>query len=288
MEIFYPTNFPDYELLDCGKGYRLERFGKYLLSRPDPQAIWEKSLPQSEWDKAQAIFKRTSADKGFWEKHGTPDYWLMNWNNLKFYCRLTPFKHTGVFPEQAVHWEWLQKKIQDTEHRVQNTQVLNLFGYTGLSTMACAESGAKVTHVDASKPAITWAKENQQVSGLASKPVRWILDDALEFTRREVRRGVKYDGIIMDPPVYGHGPPGKTWDISKSLPELLHTCKELLSDTPKFILINAYAVSFSAQTLENLLADLKLGGKISSGELALKQNNSERLLSTGIWAKWES
>lgn len=276
MDIIFPEDFVDYELLDSGDGFRLERFGKYTISRPDPQAIWKKRKSVSDWQTAQAVYKKA------WENHGIPESWLMSWHKLRFYARLTPFKHTGVFPEQAAHWSWLEKTIKP------GTKILNLFGYTGVSSLVCAMAGASVTHVDASKPTLTWARENAKSSSLEDKPIRWILDDALDFVKREVRRGSEYDAIIMDPPVYGHGPTGKIWDISKSLPELLHACKQILPQSPLFILINAYAVNFSALTLKNLLEDLDLNGKINCGELALRQGNSNRILSTGIWGKFET
>lgn len=321
MKILSTPGWTEYALLDSGDGQRLERFGKYTLVRPDPQIIWHRQLPQNHWDHADAIFTRTSEDKGFWKKENTlPDKWLVSWNGVSFWIKLTPFKHTGVFPEQALQWEYIRSVISSrlsviskqrivnqlsvnqsgklktekliTENREQETDnrpvILNLFGYTGVASLVAAKAGAKVTHVDASKPAITWARENQIASKLEDKPIRWIPDDALKFVQREIKRGVKYDGILMDPPVFGHGPTGEVWKFNEHFPLLLESCIKLLSDRPLFILINAYAISSSALMLENVLKDYTkhLKGNIEVGELALQEKTSERLLSTGIFARW--
>lgn len=279
MIILTTPNWTDYELLDTGKGFRLERFGKYILKKPDPQSLWKPSLPKSEWEKADAIF----ANDKWIVKTQIPDKWLMEYKDLKFWAKLSPFKHTGVFPEQANQWDFIQEKINRAEKQV---NILNLFAYTGIASIACAKAGAKITHLDASRPAIGWAKENQQASRLPKNSIRWILDDAIKFTQREIKRGVQYDGIILDPPVYGHGPEGEIWDFNKDFPRLLENCKQILSDQPLFIVINAYAVSASAIMLENMLQDLNLDGKIEAGELCLKEVSSDRLLSTGIFTRW--
>lgn len=287
------SSWSEYELIDSGNGRRLERFGKYILSRPDPQAIWKSKLSDSEWDKANAIFliPEVKSDKGRWIKRtNIPDRWNVSYEGLKVWVKLSSFKHTGVFPEQAEQWRWLMERIRNQESSSkkenQKINILSLFAYTGIATLVCANAGAKVTHLDASKPAISWARENQATSGLSDKPIRWILDDAIKFVSREVRRGVKYDGIIMDPPVYGHGPSGEQWSFYDSFPTLLDLCKKLLSENPLFILVNAYAISASALMLENLLSDFHLPGKVESGELVLKEKDSERFLSTGIFARW--
>lgn len=279
MIILTTPNWSDYELLDTGNGFRLEKFGKYILKRPDPQILWKPKLSKSEWDKAMAVFEN---DKWI-IKTKMPNRWLMEYKDLKFWAKLSSFKHTGVFPEQASQWDFIQEKIKSAGKQ---PHILNLFAYTGIASIACAKAGAKITHLDASRPAIGWAKENQRASGLLGDSIRWILDDAIKFTAREIKRGVKYDGIIMDPPVYGHGPEGEIWDFNKDLPKLLENCKQILSDKPLFIIINAYAVSSSAIMLENMLKDLNLGGKIEAGELCLKESSSDRLLSTGIFARW--
>ena len=271
----------DYELLDSGNGKRLERFGEYIISKPDPQAIWKQSLPYDRWKSADAKF-----ENGKWEKrNGFPDKWQISYKNVNFYAKLTSFKHTGVFPEQSLNWDFIQQKIND-QKSINNIQphVLNLFAYTGAASLVAAASGAKVTHVDASKPSIAWAKENQKLSNLLEKPIRYILDDAIEFTAREIRRGNKYEAIIMDPPVYGHGPNGEVWDFNKSFPVLLDNCSKLLSNKPLFVIANAYAVSYSAIMLKNLSEDYFPKGNLEYGELALEQKNS-RLLSTGVFSR---
>lgn len=270
----------NYELIDSGNGRRLERFGKYILDRPDPEVLWQKNLPKSEWDKADAVFQNR------WiKKNSLPDKWQVEVDDLKFWLKLTPFKHTGIFPEQAWQWEFIREQLKENSGEV---KVLNLFAYTGVATLFAAKSGAKVTHVDASKPAITWANENRDLNKMDKFPVRWIVDDALKFTQREIKRGVKYDAIIMDPPVYGHGPTGIPWDFGKDFPRLLQNCAQILTQNPIFVLVNAYAVSTSPTTLANTLQGSfgKFGGRIDSGELTLKENSAGRLLSTGIWARW--
>ena len=308
MLILTAPQWRDYELLDTGNGMRLERFGAYTLVRPDPQILWKPHLDASAWAKADAVFGKDRNGKEKWvTKRAMPEKWLMQYNDIKFWAKMTPFKHTGVFPEQTVQWDWMKEKIVTAKRPI---NILNLFAYTGIASLVAASCGAKVTHVDASKPAISWAKENQTASGLSDKfipleassaltqselslgerpltgPIRWMVDDALKFTARELKRGVRYDGIIMDPPVYGHGPEGETWDFMKDFPKLLETCIQLLSDKPVFILVNAYAVSASALMLENVLGDIGLGGTVEAGELALQEGTSDRLLSTGIFGRW--
>lgn len=289
----------DYELLDTGNGMRLERFGPFRLARPDPQIIWKPRLDSTFWESVDAAF---DTEKKKWIiKNKMPEKWLMRYKNIAFYAKLSPFKHTGVFPEQTLQWEWLssimmhailQKQLANknasSKTSRNDVKVLNLFGYTGLASLVCAAGGAAVAHIDASRPTIGWAKENQQASHLENKPVRWILDDAVKFVQREVKRGVRYDGVIMDPPIYGHGPGGEKWDFHESFPKLMELCREVLTPQPLFILINAYAISSSALMLENILADYvsDLKGTIEVGELALQEKSTGRLLSTGIFARW--
>jgi 23S rRNA (cytosine1962-C5)-methyltransferase len=283
MTILSTNGWQDYELLDSGDGHRLERFGEYRLVRPDPQIIWKPSLPKTEWLKADAVFAK---EKEEWQnKNNVPKRWLLEYDNLKFWAQLSPFKHTGVFPEQSLQWQWMKEKIVTAN---QQLNILNLFAYTGIASLVAAAAGAKVTHVDASKPTISWARENQKASGLEDKPIRWILDDAGKYIEREIKRGVRYDGIIMDPPIYGHGPHGEKWNFFSSFPRLLSLCQQVLSKEPVFLIINAYAISASALMLENCLKDFskELGGTIEVGELALEEKNSKRLLSTGIFARW--
>ncbi|MDP3941234.1 MAG: class I SAM-dependent methyltransferase [bacterium] len=300
MQILTTKGWDGYELVDSGDGMRLERFGKYLLVRPDPEAIWKKQN-EEEWAKADAVFVEEGG-KPHWEHRSEmPASWLVKYNALTFQARLSPFKHTGIFPEQVVNWEFLAGVIASEakqSHEIaastpsprndSSPNILNLFGYTGAATLVCAAVGAKVTHVDASKPATSWARENQKLSGLEEKPIRWIMDDATKFVAREIRRGVKYDGIIMDPPVYGHGPGGEVWDFHRSFPELVSLCRQVLSPHPIFFLVNAYAISSSAIMLKNVLSDylLDLGGECEYGEIALEEKIGKRLLSTGIFARW--
>jgi len=286
MKNLFLTSWGEYDLLDSGGGYRLERFGKYILSRPDPQSIWKKRFPESIWQKADAVFERTTEDKGHWNKKNLnlPDKWLISYKNLSFFAKLTPFKHTGVFPEQRIQWDFIQEKISNLSHQ---PNILNLFAYTGISTLTAAAAGAKVTHVDASFSAIGWARENQKASKLSDRQIRWIEDDCLKFVGREIKRGVKYDGIIMDPPVFGHGPSGQVWKFNHDFPKLFELCTKILSDNPLFVLVNAYAISSSHIMLKNVFEDfLGTSGKIESGELILEEKENKRLLSTGIFAHW--
>lgn len=274
MNLLTTPGWDDYELLDSGNGLRLERFGEFIISKPDPQAIWNQSEDTKLWEEADAKF----IDNTWVKKPNFPEKWEISFKDLKFYARLTPFKHTGIFPEQSINWDFISEKIKKAT-TIPN--ILNLFAYTGIASLTCALEGAKVTHLDASKPSITWAKENQSLSNLSQKPIRYILDDAIEFTKREIRRGNKYDGIIMDPPVYGHGPDKQLWDFNKSFPELLNNCSKILSDIPLFVISNAYAVSSSSVMLKNLFEDYFPKGNLEFGELCLEQKNG-RLLSTGI------
>ncbi len=304
-------SFNDFELLDTGRGFRLERWGKTILQRPDPQIIWERSLGNEDWDKADAIFKSASGEeKGRWDiKKPIPNPWILTFNDTKFLLKLSPFKHTGLFAEQAAQWEWMQNKLKVESYKVikgkqpstlnfqldnfslpNKFKVLNLFGYTGAATMVLAKAGCFVTHVDASKPAIAWAKENQVLNKLPTDSVRWILDDAAKFVKREIKRGAKYDGIIMDPPAFGHSPSGKTWKFNDDLPELLHDCATLLSEDAKFLVLNAYATNSSALSINNIMEDAlsNRGGRFEFGELCLIQKRPEpgRMISTGIFARW--
>ncbi len=334
MLLEFSKNFSDFELLDTGEGYRLELWGEVVLARPDPQIIWPRSSSGKNWDEAHAIFRSASGEgKGKWEiKHKLPNPWMVKYNlspalssstvvrlrrtmadkkgegdaDVRFLLKLSPFKHTGLFAEQAVNWEWMIGKLKVESYQVIKSEnsktlnlkldnfklpnkfrVLNLFGYTGGATMVLAKAGCQVTHVDASKPAITWANENHKLNNLRDDSVRWILDDAVKFVKRELKRGAKYDGIIMDPPAFGHSPTGKTWKFNDDLPGLLADCVQLLSDDAKFLIINGYATNSSALSLNNLLQDSikDRNGKIEFGELCLKQK-SGRMISTGIFARW--
>jgi 23S rRNA (cytosine1962-C5)-methyltransferase len=277
----------DYELLDSGEGEKLERFGEVVLRRPDPQALWRKNLGDADWKNAHATFTREGKDGSWNFKKGTPEKWNIEFNGLKLTIKPTAFKHTGLFPEQSTNWDWLKRVIANSEKK--DLEVLNLFGYTGGASLICAQAGAKVVHVDSSKAAINWGKENAELSALADKPIRWILDDARVFVEREIKRGRKYDGILMDPPSFGHGANNELWKIEEDFLKLVEDCKKLLVDEPRFFLINGYSAGYSAIAYQNNLLDLKkkFGGNVEIGELTLEETGSKRLLPAGIFARWE-
>lgn len=283
------ANWEDYELIDCSDGERLERWGNIILIRPDPQIIWSTPKKNPLWRKAHARYHRSSSGGGKWEvykKH--PDVWKINFNDLCFQIKPMGFKHTGVFPEQAVNWLFLDEKIRSSKRQL---NVLNLFAYTGGATLACANAGAKVCHVDASKGMVQWAKENSAVSGLSDKPVRWIIDDCIKFVQREIRRGNKYDGIIMDPPSYGRGPGGEVWKLEEQLFSLVELCTGVLSDNPEFFLLNSYTTGLSPAVMQYLLGVLiekKFGGSLSSDEIGLKATDTGLVLPCGSTAIWQS
>jgi 23S rRNA (cytosine1962-C5)-methyltransferase len=270
--------FDDFELLDSGDGYRLERWGAYTLARPDPQAIWQKHDPLA-WEQADAVF----ADDAWKVTRELPEHWEMRFRDLKLRVRPMNFKHTGVFPEQAANWAWMESRLKGT----QKPRILNLFAYTGAATMWLTKRGAFVTHVDASRPALGWAKDNQELNGLQPDSVRWMLEDAARFVKAERKRDSRYDGIVMDPPAFGHGPTGSVWKFNEHMPKLLADCVSLLSPDARFLLVNAYATNTSELALQNLLEDAMQGrgGAIESGQLCLKQNDG-RLVSTGLFARW--
>jgi 23S rRNA (cytosine1962-C5)-methyltransferase len=286
FNLLYPSHWHDYELLDSGSGEKLERFGKFVLARPETKAIWKKSLSVNEWGKADATYEQKDLTGKWIFKKQLPDAWHIKWQDLAFEVRPTAFKHTGVFPELASLWEFMREKIVKAGRPV---NVLNLFAYTGGSTLATAAAGASVTHLDASKSIVAWAAKNAELSGLKEKPIRWIVDDAVAFVKREIKRGNKYDAVIMDPPKFGRGSSGQVWKIENDLPNLLDLCKEILSPEPLFFIINAYSVSLSALTLENLLSQMmkNSSGKTDCGELCLKSASSPNTLSTSIFGRWE-
>lgn len=293
--ILKQIDWKDYELIDSGAGERLERFGEFVLRRPYPEIVWQRLESEAVWNSADAIFTKTGGDKGYWQtKRQLPESWKLPWNDVAGMVHLSPFKHTGIFPEQSAHWVWMKELL--TKRKIENPemqpQVLNLFAYTGMASVVCTQAGAKVTHVDSSRSAIGWAKQNQLASGLDERSIRWILDDVMKFVTREVKRGVKYDGIIMDPPAYGHGASGEIWDFKTSFPKLLELCKQILVADPLFVLVNAYAIDLSAEKLGRIVGD-KLQFTVDAieyGELVLEesgsQNGQSRLLSTGIFARY--
>ena len=289
MNILVTKPEKDYELLDSGAGEKLERFGNVVLSRPDPQALWEKRLTDTEWKKlAQASFSREEGGGGHSGQWGTKlERWSIDFAGLKFWIKPTAFKHTGIFPEQSANWNWMRETI--ARAKADDIEVLNLFGYTGGATLACAQAGAKVVHVDGSKSAITWARDNAELSGLADRPIRWILEDARLFVEREVKRGRKYHAIIMDPPAFGHGANKELWKIEEHLMPLIEDCMKLLADKPIFFIINGYSAGYSSIAYRNILAPLqaKFGGQLEIGELAIAESGKDtRLLPCGIFARW--
>lgn len=280
----------NYELLDSGEGEKLERYGEVVLSRPDPQALWAKSLSPEAWKNVYAEFSHEDS-RGKWNIiKDIPPSWNITLSNVTCSLKLSPFKHVGIFPEQLVHWVWLQEIIKTHIDSGKKVSVLNLFGYTGGASIAAAHAGAEVCHVDASESAVRWSKINRDMSGLPDDSVRFIVDDARKFVEREIRRGKKYDIIIMDPPLYGRGSKNELWKIENDLVPLLSKIKKLISPNPIAILLNGYASGYShiayKQALEKITKDLN--GTLSSGELAIAQSHSDRLLPCGIFAKWES
>jgi 23S rRNA (cytosine1962-C5)-methyltransferase len=280
-------NWLDYELLDSGNGRRLERFGPYTFDRPEHQAIWQPGLSEVDWKSAHGTFQATSEESGgHWEFRKTvKSPWEMRYKGLRFQAQTINSRHVGVFPEQASHWDWIAAQASSKEKPV---RVLNLFGYTGLASLAAAQAGAMVTHVDASKKSIAWARENQELSGLSTKPIRWIIDDALKFVQREARRNALYDGLIMDPPKFGRGPKGEVWEIFELLPELLENCRGILSPDPRFLVITAYAIRASALSLYYAVEEMMSAfqGDLETGELVLREKSKQRLLSTAIYVRW--
>lgn len=280
-------DWQEYALLDSGNGRKLERFGPYTFVRSEPRAMWRPALAVRNWDAADAVFHLTGEESGGdWHfRRKLPATWPLKYKGLCFEAQATSSRHMGVFPEQAAHWDWIAEQIKAVRRPV---RVLNLFGYTGLATLAAAQVGAEVTHVDAAKRAITQARRNQELSGLTERPIRWIVEDALKYIQREVRRGSRYDGLILDPPKFGRGAGGRVWEFFEHFPELLDTCKNLLSPKPLFVVITAYAVQASAlylyHALEGRLAGL--GGALTAGELVTVEQSAGRWLSQAIFARW--
>jgi len=285
-------NWRDYELLDSGDGQKLERFGKYIFSRPESQAMWSRALPASEWNNAHAVFQPSGEESGgHWDfKKRVDEKWVMSYplpqlSEIKFSAMTTPGRHLGVFPEVASHWDFMADTVRKAGRQ---PNILNLFGYTGLASLAAAAAGASVTHVDASKKSVTWARENQELSGLKEKPIRWVVEDAVKYVQREEKRGVKYDGIILDPPKFGRGPKGEIWEVYKSLPNLLDMCRACLSNNPLFVIVTVYAVRASAihvaQAVDEMMKKYK--GETDSGELVTREKSANRLLSQAVYARW--
>ena len=279
-------NWKDYEVLDCSGGEKLERWGDYLLIRPDPQVIWDTPKTLKGWRKCNAHYHRSKKGGGEWEFFDLPSQWTIRYKSLTFNLKPFSFKHTGLFPEQAANWDWFSEKIRQAGRPV---KVLNLFAYTGGATLAAAAAGASVTHVDASKGMVTWAKENAASSGLSEAPIRWLVDDCTKFAEREIRRGNHYDAIIMDPPSYGRGPKGEIWKIEDSIHPFIKLCTKLLSDQPLFFLVNSYTTGLAPAVLTYMLStELKdFGGHVESQEIALPVTSSGLFLPCGASGRWE-
>jgi len=278
----------DYALLDSGDGRKLERYGRFTVVRPEPQCFWSPRGP-ALWERADAVFEPSDEEEaGRWRLQGSPpESWPLSWGGVRLSARLTAFRHLAFFPEQAANWAWLDARVRAA---TQPPRVLNLFGYTGVASLVCAAAGASVTHVDASKKAVTWARENATLSGLDGRPVRWICEDARKYVQREARRGSQYEGIILDPPKYGRGPAGEIWRLFEDLPEMVRLCASLLSGEARFLILNAYAARISGASLAGLLSEALAdrGGRIDWGELALVEEAGRRMIGLSFYARWSA
>lgn len=278
----------DYELIDCSNGQKLERWGKQILVRPDPQAIWKTERRNRGWKAPSAKYSRSETGGGHWEKSDLPESWQVNYGELTFNVKPMNFKHTGIFPEQASNWDFAMNKIRSAEREI---SVLNLFAYTGGASIACAKAGATVCHVDAAKGMVNWAKDNAKASGLENAPIRWIVDDCAKFVEREIRRGKRYDAIIMDPPSYGRGPGGEVWKLEENLWDFVSLCSGVLSDDPLFVIINSYTTGLSPSVLTYISQSIfakKFGGHSESQELGLPVSESGLLLPCGAACRWQA
>ena len=280
-------HWKDYEVIDTSKGEKLERWGKYILLRPDPQVLWDTPKKNPAWKHLNAHYHRSKKGGGEWEFFDLPEQWSIHYRDLTFHLKPFSFKHTGLFPEQAANWDWFSDMIKNANRPV---KVLNLFAYTGGATCAAAKAGASVTHVDASKGMVTWAKENAQASGLADAPIRWIVDDCVKFVEREIRRGNHYDAIIMDPPSYGRGPKGEIWKIEEKIHPFIALCEKLLSDDPLFFLVNSYTTGLAPAVLTYLISTevvTKHGGIVTSDEIGLPVSSNGLILPCGAAGRWQ-
>jgi 23S rRNA (cytosine1962-C5)-methyltransferase len=279
----------DYALIDSGGGRKLERYGGFTAVRPEPQCLWSPRLDEARWTGADATFDPAGEeDEGRWRFNRTPpERFPLSWQEVKFFGRFTAFRHLAFFPEQQANWAWLDREVRAAPGQ---PRVLNLFGYTGVASLVCAAAGAAVTHVDASKKSVGWARENAELSGMGDKPVRWIVEDARKYVQREVKRGSQYEGIILDPPKYGRGPTGEVWRLFEDLPEMVRLCCAALSPDARFLIINAYAARISGLSLAGLLAEHLAGrpGRIDWGELALAEEDGERGIGLSFFARWSA
>ena len=281
------SDWNDYQILDMANGEKLEKWNNITLVRPDPQIIWKQKTYPEKWKKADAKYSRINTGGGAWNYNKKlPSAWQVKYKDLVFNIKPMGFKHTGLFPEQAVNWDWMINKIKSTNKEI---RVLNLFAYTGGATVACLSAGASVCHVDSSKGMVSWAKENVTSSGLQDRKVRYIVDDVVKFVNREIRRGNKYDAIIMDPPSYGRGTNGEVWKFEDNIYDLVELCSKVLTDKPLFFLINSYTTGISSMVLENILKlNIHAKGKFSNGEIGIQMQNSNLVLPCGIYGRWES
>ena len=285
--MYISDKWKDFELLDCSNGEKLERWGDYYLVRPDPQAIWDTPRTDERWNCRDARYHRSNSGGGSWDKGRLPEHWQISYGELTFNVKPMNFKHTGIFPEQACNWDYAMDKIRSAGRPI---NVLNLFAYTGAATVACAKAGASVCHVDAAKGMVSWAKENAASSGLSDAPIRWIVDDCAKFVEREIRRGRRYDAIIMDPPSYGRGPGGEVWKLEQNLWPFVSLCAGVLSDDPLFVIINSYTTGLSASVLSYVTESIftkKFGGSSDSRELGLPVTDSGLVLPCGATCRWE-
>ena len=286
--MWYSNAWKDYELLDASDGERLERWGKYILIRPDPQIIWHGEKKHPFWKKADAVYRRSSKGGGEWVKNDVPPQWNVGYGELNFLIKPMGFKHTGLFPEQAINWDWFGGLIRNALEEGRKIKVLNLFAYTGGATVAAAKAGASVVHVDASKGMVAQAKENAALSGLTDAPIRYIVDDCRKFIEREIRRGNRYDGIIMDPPSYGRGPSGEVWQLEDSIDDFVKLAAGVISDDPLFFLVNSYTTGLSPLAMKYII-ELRLkafGGTAEAGEIALPVTFTDGLLPCGASVRW--
>ncbi|MEA3337153.1 MAG: class I SAM-dependent methyltransferase [Chloroflexota bacterium] len=286
MEQLVSTHWQDYALLDSGNGRKLERFGPYVLSRPEARATWTPALPSADWNNAHAEFREKGKEKGHWQiRRSMEPSWEITYRALRFRLQIDRSRQIGVFPENATHWDWIARRIANAE---QQTHVLNLFGYTGLATLVAARAGARVTHVDASKRAVNWARENQRLSGLQDRSVRWIVDDALKYVGREARRGVHYDGIVLDPPAFGRGPGGEVWRFEKLFPELCEACRSVLGLAPKFVVATVYTRGMKIEQITDAVAAMVagFGGQLNAGTLITREQSGGRNLANALFVRW--
>lgn len=289
LEVLLPQTWEEYALLDSGGGRKLERYGAYTFIRPEPQAMWQPSLPSRAWQTAHAEFIPSREESGGNWRFSRPveESWIMNYPPLSFQVQTTAGRHLGVFPEQAVQWDWISEKLNAAPRKP--VKVLNLFAYTGLASLAAAHAGAQVTHVDASKKSVAWARRNQELSAMQALPIRWIVDDALKFVEREARRGNLYEGLILDPPKFGRGPKGEVWEFFELFPRLLEACRTVLAPQPVLVVITAYAIRASALCLYYQLSEMMSGfsGSVSAGEIGIADSSSGRVISMALFARWQ-